>query len=211
MAKVLGFVGVESYDVILTLAVLLRKLNLSVALQDLSFDRSLSYSIPGMCDNGDVNDVCEWCDMLVAGKDYDFPDTDYLLIYAGRNLDAVQSCDEIYAVTDQQKHNIEMVKGLHLMDDQYPVVIYRHFQTKIKKSYVAYELKCLMLADDALLEINDSEQAIESRVAIQYNVDKCIRNVNRDILNVCKFIVATDFSEKQVESAVKVIKKVGTR
>ena len=43
MAKTLGFVGIESYDVMLTLTALLKELGLSVALQDLSYDKSLVY------------------------------------------------------------------------------------------------------------------------------------------------------------------------
>lgn len=210
MAKTLGFVGIESYDVMLTLTALLKELGLSVALQDLSYDKSLVYSIPGLNDC-DGSKVCEWHDCLVADGEYDFPETDYLLIYFGRNLNNTDQCDEIYAVTDQQNHNIEFLKQLELNGDQYPVVIYRHFQTKIKKSYVAYELQFLELEENALLEMLDTEQTIEMKVAMQYNVDKCIRKVSQDTLNVCKFIVATDFSEKQVESAVRVVKKLGMR
>ena len=204
MSKVLGFYGIESYDIILSLAMVLHNLDLSVSICDWSKDKSLACTIPGL----EEESVCEWNDIRVYRDDTIEPTvTDYVIIYFGREENGMELCDEIYLVTDQQKHNVEMMKNLSVPESVYPVVIYRHFQSKITLKYLKHELEDKGIQDNDYLEIVDTEASVLHRVMYQYDVSKGFGKMDRGIAEICKYVAGTDFAENQINTVILRMRK----
>lgn len=204
MPKVLGFYGIESYDIILSLAMVLHNLDLSVSICDWSKDKSLACIIPGL----EEESVCEWNDIRVYRDDTIEPAvTDYVIIYFGREENGIELCDEIYMVTDQQKHNVEMMKNLSIPESVYPVVIYRHFLSKITLKYLKHELEDKGIQDNDYLEIVDTEASVLNRVMYQYNVSKGFGKMDRGIVEICKYVAGTDFAENQINTVILRMRK----
>ena len=173
MSKVLGFCGIESYDIVHLLSRTMAGLGKTVACVDYSDDGALACTVPFGLSTGDEAVYYDVTIRNAANTEEALTDEysqyDYLIFYFGKTIKpvALAACEEVYLVTDYQKHNINFLKNVVLLDAQYRTVIYRNrVEAKIDLRYVMNELQPLDVDDDTFLYVEDSQQDYDNMVLL---------------------------------------------
>lgn len=205
MLKISGFVGIESYDLILLLAQAIKMTGTPVTIADVSYDRSLQYAVPDLTSDT----TTQFSDITyLSQKDLSLPQAtgSYLLIYFGKNpvQGLLQKCSDVFLVTDYQKHNISFIRELQLPEEAYRFLIIRYKITnKITPDYVCYELKDLGIEQDAIFSFDDSPQDLGNQILLQYNADKTVHKVSQEILNCIACALSGDYEDDTIKRIVK--------
>ncbi len=126
-ASVIGFFGIEKYDLILYLSSLLLNLDRKVLIIDNSETEALTFSIPipesmnpKICKINYRNmDFVKERNAAQYQMDYDF-----ILIDFGfrTNHKDIPLCSFVYLVTDKQRHNIARIRNLKLSQNAYLII-----------------------------------------------------------------------------------------
>ncbi|MEY8333254.1 hypothetical protein AALB53_09120 [Lachnospiraceae bacterium 47-T17] len=205
-SKVFGFIGIESYDLVHALGSVITALGCNAILVDNSEDGALACTVPYGMDNGTVVnyygvDVARFIDADEFRDEYE-----YIILYLGADCEdgSAQDCDEVYLVTDYQKHNIQKLLNVSLKDEQCRYLIYRdRIAAKIDLSYLQEVLSPLGINDETSYMITESQNDYDNMVMLQYDsvvpkfsVSQSAQELITDILNV-------DFNSKNILAAIK--------
>lgn len=217
MTRVSGFVGVESYDLVLYLAKVAKYLydfdkdgnhlgEASVLVLDKSNDNSLRSCID-FIDNMDGETV-NYCGFEFATSCSDFSDYTIVLIYYGRNLEEDFSiCDDLYLVTDYQKHNTEVIKEINVGETTYPFLVVRdRINSKITPDSIFYDTDtCVHFTskENDLIEIQDTQSDLAARVALQYDGRIDMRGLSESMNSFIIKALNADYQEKDIKTAIK--------
>lgn len=204
-SKVIGFIGIECYDLMLYIAKMLLQLKCSALLVDASYSQSLSYVFQG--------DIVpnEYLDLygvdLLAGVDFFDPSLaqgyDYTLVYFGFDQNGLQNCDELYIVTDYQRHNMAAIRTIDPGNIcRFLVVRDRAYYNWNSKSIVA-EFPNLEISVDDIYSIEDSETDVSLRIALHHSAKLNMKKVSLDIKEFVLHVLDVDFDAKTLESAWK--------
>lgn len=212
MQEVIGYLGIESYDIILLQARLLRELGENVGLLDCSYDKSLAYAIPGLMES--ASDFIEFAGSIACTSDSGIPDVlrncGVIIIYAGRNCTAacINDLTAVRFVTDFQKHNIEFIKSCKLEDGTSVQVILREkIESKIKSDFILNELHEFEIKSEDVFSLEDTQLDLENRVTLQYGALKKMKRISSEMLEFIGNTVTGKYDEKEVKQVLKRIRR----
>lgn len=210
MSKVLGFVGIESYDLVHLLGQTITKLGRAVIIVDCSEFGDFVSTVPYGVDDGCV---VEYCDMTIARGialdeiiTDDTDEYDYAIIYFGSSIKHpdIELCEEVYLVTDFQKHNINRLLQVVLDNEQCRFLIYRNrVSTKIDITYVINTLKSLEVDEDTTYVLDDEQEDYDNMVMLQYDSVLNGVSISSGIKDFIVDVLKVDFTQKMIQGAIK--------
>lgn len=208
MSKILGFLGVESYDLVYYLGSVMHALGKSVLAVDYSPLGELASIVPYGLSNGEV--VEQYGVNIAKNVELDdvleSEDYDYVILYFSSFIkhDNVVDCDEVYLVTDFQKHNINNFLNLDLDDEQCRFLVYRNrIETKIDLMYVINALKGLEITEEETYVMEDAQDDYDAMVMLQYDSIVNGLRISADVSNFIIDVLNVDFTEKLISNAIK--------
>lgn len=207
--KFIGFIGIDKYDIIHYTARVLKNLGKEILLIDASERKALTASIPLTAETiFDYNGI-DFVSSLGAAKKYAvLSNYDYVLIDFGfqKNNPLIHKCNEIWLVSDMQKHNIMHLRSLKLQHTQPRFLILRdRGYTKIL-DYLVQLLKPLSIQKNTVFIIKEDENSYRRMLDCMYNDKILMRKISRDIIEVIKNILAQDFTEPEINRALRACK-----
>lgn len=134
---------------------------------------------------------------------------DYTLVYFGYNVTDVLCgmCDEVFLVTDYQKHNVERLKTVQLGNGQYPFLVLRdRVSSKITPEWIQLELQDFEIENDAVFELEDTEADLENKVLLQHNSDKKIKKPSNSMMAFFAAVLLSDFESTEIKKLMKGIR-----
>jgi hypothetical protein len=211
-ANAVGFLGIETYDLILYMSKLLLNLNQKVLIIDNSETEALTCCVPipeslnpkiSKINFRNIDFVKERS-ILEYMEDYD-----YILIDFGFKTTHkdIKNCSFVYLVTDKQQHNILRIQSLKLTQDAYLII-----KDIIKNESAAYLLDYLKenkinIKQYYYLYYDDADK--ENMISLQYNNDIKFKNQSgqlKYLLN--QLIIETlHFNKAEVGQAYKKAKR----
>lgn len=208
---VYGFAGVECYDLILYLAKCIKVLGAEVCIADCSTDGSLADCIPGLEQGAfqtefdgmlAVKGLSKLTDVLECAEGME------VLVYFGKTYTWLDVCNEVYFVTDQQKHNVRALSKISAMNCAVHkrLVVRGGFYQKITAESINYELENLGIAANDVLYLEDSAVDYENRLYLQYGVVKKLRQISQDGKRFLKFAIGDGCEYKALSKAIKMIR-----
>lgn len=203
-SKVFGFVGMECYDLIFYASKTASELGFEVLMVDLSPNKDLSYLYPGEFNNGDTVDVDGVA--LIKGKLEKgcFSGYDYILINYGCNPQSLYICDEIYFVTNFQKHNISPLQSLQVPEVPCYLVVRDRGACSMNYDYILNELPNISVQEeDDIYAIEDSDADVCTRVFLQHSMITKFSKLSSSIKDFVKHVLEADFSPKDIDHAWK--------
>lgn len=207
--KVYGFVGVESYDLILALGRTLAVLNCKVLLLDKSSDSTLMYTATEDVQSGsevDYYNMSMVCKKPVVECE---PDRyDYIFINFGRtsNDEDLARCDEIYLVTDYQLSSVLGVASVPIAADQSRFAIFRdRIDGRIDLDYAVLRLECQNITENNVYYLEDGPQDLANRVACQYDSVFYFDGMSSTIRDFILSVLNIDFTNKEIINAMRTL------
>ena len=211
--KVIGFLGVDKYDMIHYISRILKNLSYKVLLVDYSESKALKNSIP-------IPSGLDSSTNIVEYRSVDFsnelkPDADtinrynYILIDFGFQTShyELKNCTDIVFVTDLQQHNANRLLNFKIPIIHKYLIIREVIKSKITADYVTQLLEPLKVIKGNHYII--SQDTIDSRIMIecQYNNKfkfNRISNPFKDLLfDFISLITAETNTEKEIKKAYK--------
>lgn len=201
---VIGFLGLDSYDLILYLAGYLNNLGQKILIADYSIYGGLSYCIPSPVS---LNPDKE----RIRYKDIDFirynnesireEEYHYILIDFGWNINykGIFTCDFLYITTDLQQQNMNRILDMNLADIEVYILIKNFFHMNNITTVKGYLLENNFTCKDCYL-YPSSQKDMENMVMLQYYHDIKINNISRQLRNLIEtmLIAHLAFDEKEV-------------
>lgn len=207
--KFIGFLGTDKYDIIHYTAKVLRKLGQETLLIDASARKALTASVPMTSDKVfDYNGI-DFVSSLSAAKEYaDLREYDYILIDFGfqKENPLIHRCNEIWLVSDMQKHNIMYLRSLKLKNSQPRFLILRErTYTKII-DYLVQLLKPLGIQKNTVFTIKEDDNSYKRMLDCMYNDNISMKKISKDMTDIIKNILAQDFTESDLNKALRACK-----
>ena len=210
--KIIGFVGIDKYEILLYLSRILYHLNKKVLLADFSETRSLTESIPipeVLCESNTYLDY-RGID-FVKGQNYIFDmyrNYDYVLIDFGFNHEALSEiyCDHLIYITDLQLHHAKGLGRLKALGSPKSYIIIKDvFHCKVTPDIILSEIKLKTIIENIYI-IEQDGLDIKFKIYSQYNqtfyfdkLSKSMKTFLKDIL----YQFDENFSKSYIQSAYK--------
>ena len=210
-ATVIGWVGIEKYDIILYLAKLLTCLNKKVLLIDRSENSALTYCIPiPAIMNATSNKVnFRNIDFIKERNVSDFiNDYDYILIDFGfKTTHAdIYKCDKIIIVTDKQQHNIDTMYTLKSKSEVLLVLKAEGNKREIDALQESIREQ-LQIEDIVVMGFDEIDK--EKMIMLQYNSEIKMKRLSGQYIYLLEQIMTTilKFDSKDFGQAYKQLKR----
>lgn len=201
----MSFIGCECYDLILYLAKTLNALGASVLIIDNSDDHSLSTCIPTL-DSVGLGQPVDYNNGITTVRGLeDVPDNfEYVLIYHGKDtLADLSQSNEVFLVTDYQKHNVEFLQQVELDDDNYPLLVIRdRVSSKITPASIQEKLLKFEVDPNDVLVIDDTNDDLQCKVLCQYNAHVGFLNVSTSIKEFI-YTALSEYDRKSIKGAIR--------
>ena len=199
--KFIGFLGIDKYDIIHYTSKILNKLGVSTLMIE-----ALSASIPMPSESiFDYNGVDFVPSLAAAKKHADLRDYDYVLIDFGfqRNNPLIHKCDEIWLVSDMQKHNIMHLRNLRLNPRQPRFLILRDRAYMRIIDYLVQLLKPLGINKNTVFVLKEDENSYKRMLDCMYDDKISMKKISQDMVEVLKNILAQEFTEPEIKKALR--------
>ncbi|MGB8455261.1 MAG: hypothetical protein WCD89_23385 [Anaerocolumna sp.] len=211
-ANVIGFLGIETYDLILYISKLLINLNQEVLIIDNSETEALTCCIPiPESLNPKISKInyrhIDFVKERTSNEymdDYDFIFVDFGFKTSNKDI---KNCSFIYLVTDKQQHNILRIQNLKLTQEVYLII--KDIIKSENAAYLADNLKenKINVKQYYCLYYDDADK--ENMISLQYNNDIKFKNQSgqlKELLN--QLIIETlHFNKTEVGQAYKKAKR----
>lgn len=202
--NIVGFIGTESYEIILYLSRVFHSLGKKVLMVDYSYTGSLAICIPvplGLNARDDVIDyrktdftmkelsedmINEYDDILI-NFEFNFSDCHKL----------IKNCNHLVFVTDQQKHNIgslDLVPEFDIDVSRTQLIIKNFVESKIDKNYIKEGLKNTIFEDNVYL-IEQDDLNTKSRILVQFDTKFTFKRISKSIKEYLKDTVKILYKE----------------
>jgi hypothetical protein len=211
-SKMIGFVGIEKYEIIHYLSRILFHLQQKVLLLDQSSERALACSIPvlypGNKEIMDYNgvDVAEGLSTEAIG----WLDYDYILVDLGFQVKhpLLAVCDEVYLVSDLQLHNIRNLSALSLEKHQERFLILKtFFANQINPRYIYEEMTPLMIREENSYALSLEEKDYENCLQCQYQNRISIKRISKGMKRMLCEMLSADFTKVQIDRAFRMAER----
>lgn len=210
--KIIGFHGIESYEIMHYLSRILFHMGCKVLLVDLSETCSLTGTVPipnGLKYKEQVIDY-KGVDFSLSTSSINNKEYNVVLVYFGFlfDPDIFRICDVIFYVTDQQHHNVKRLNKLHASINRY-LIIKDYIPCKIRSEFIKNTLtklsipneKCIILPYDKKDKLSMIQNGWNN--TIQFNQ---VSNKMRELLFTI-LILILEINEKAVIKACKKAEK----
>lgn len=200
----IGFLGLDSYDLILLIAKYLDKLGQRVLIMDYSKFGRLSYCIPAPASLSPEKDLIQYNNLdfirynkeIIQREDYN-----YIIIDFGWDVShhLIPSCEMIYIVTDLQQQNMEQILGIKIPELTVYILLKNYFHANNIKN-VEYYFKENHFSIKNCYLFPASERDLENMVMLQYYHDIKLNQTSKQLRNLIYTILINDFNfgEKEV-------------
>lgn len=211
--NIVGFMGIENYEIIMYVSRILNNLGKKVLMVDYSETGSLAACVPVPVGLNAKDDIIDFrrtdFTMKIISSDI-LNEYDDILINFGFNVsdDILDACNHLVFITDQQKQNIENIAALpkvEINDTRKQMVIKDSVESKINQAYILKELKNVVF-DDNVYVLDQDENNTISKLLVQYDVKFGFRKVSKALKNYLKDTVKslyTELSDKELNRAYK--------
>lgn len=213
-ARLMGFVGVDKYDIIHYLASTLTVLNKRVLVVDSSMHGSITCTMPSIyrCERGIFNyrdfDVVLHPDFSMI----DFNQYDFVLVDFGfdiKNRDMVRM-HEVYMVTDMQMQNVLRFKELELWPYQERFLVVRDIvRLRSVDNYIIEEFLDKSVGPDNTFAVQLDETDKIRMLDCMYNADYKFKDLSEPMRSLLYGIMSPYFKEKEFYKAFKTAAKGG--
>lgn len=219
--KVIGFIGIEQFDIILYLSRVLKNLNKKILLFDLSENFKLSACIPFpdqllAIDNSDCKVIdYSGVDIIMKGEgskkisSFIKQEYDYILIDFGFDLKnkEIIKCNELFLVTDFNKTNISKLNNYLFDSIKNKFLIFRDVvDGKITPIYVLEEhLPNLRIEKNQCSTLYQDYLDTKMKISWQYDDNIRFKKLSIHFKNWIKDTVAylSNSTKKEIEKAYK--------
>lgn len=212
--RLIGFVGVDKYDIIHYLANILTVLNKSVLVVDSSLYGSITYTMPSIYrqEHGIFNyrnfDVVLHPDLSMI----DFTPYDFVLVDFGFDVHNgdIMRMHEVYMVTDMQMHNVLRFKELELWPYQERFLVVRDIvRLRSIDNYIIEEFLDKSVGPDNTFAVHLDESDKIKMLDCMYNTTYKFKELSESMRSLLYGIVSPYFKEKEFYKAFKVAAKGG--
>lgn len=214
--KIIGFLGVDKYDIILYLSRILYKLNKKILLLDCSENRALTYSIPMpnhiLCEGDDsyiVNYRGIDCasNSVITQEIMEKYKQEYHVILMDfgfqENHELVENCTHIVLVLDQKLHNLKRIRQFSLPKEcEKFLIFYEVYGCKISLNYIIEEL-VFDIPEDNIYEVFQDSVDIKRSIDCQYNDVIRFHKLTKPYQKLLHSIVATLYPENKTKEKAK--------
>lgn len=213
--NVIGFVGVEKYEIILYLSRILHHLNLKVLLVDLSESEALYSCIPIPKDMRNKENKIDYrgIDFIKnENKLYDLQGNyDVILIDFGFNSysNILSQCNRILLFTDLQLHNIERIKNMKIQTVAEMSLILKEFiNCKITPEFITTQIGYNIDKEQVYVFHND---IIDMKYKIHSQYDDCFhfKKLSRSYKQFLKDVIFELVINIDLKTYRKAYKKAG--
>ena len=202
--SIIGFAGIEKYDLIINLALILRKLDKKVAIYDLSESKAICYTVPYGLEPGAADlkgaDVFSDVSTLADNK----TSYDYILIDFGFDVhnEAVALCKELYIVTDFQMQNYKKLLELELGNNQarYLVLRYTDVNKHLQNSIISEFAKLYVTQNNTFRLESFLEDSMHEGV-IRF------KKIPEDVRFFLMTVLADTVEEPALKGAIKALQR----
>lgn len=205
----IGFLGLDSYDVIIFLARFLTSLGEKVLIKDYSQLGGLSYCIPTPVSLNPEKEVISFRDIdyiksesnLNLEEEYSF-----ILIDFGLHTkhETIKQCENLYLLTDLQQHNIDYFLNMEVSDISVYFLLKNYFNASNIKSFREYLNEKEFIVKNCYM-YPSSERDLENKVLLQYSGDMKWKSLTKQMKELLYSILieTLSFSEKEVVKSKK--------
>lgn len=206
MGIIVGFVGIESYDLIHYLSRIARALGQKSLMVDLSDNRALSHTIRNpLVPDGEIVDF-RGVDFIARKIDVSkFSGYDYVFIDFGFQVNStvIDVCDEVFCVTDFQRHNIARLREVQLGEQFIILVLKDEVSINVKADAVLAQLPELQIDSENVYTIAHSDSNYASALGIQYGSVFRFDRITSDYKTLLLDYFSEMFKESEVKAALK--------
>lgn len=210
LSELIGFVGVEKYDLILYLSSLLSVMDNKILLIDNSETEALTCCIPvPSALNPKVSKVTFGnIDFLKENNPSNYKEKyDYIMVDYGFKAahKDIASCDKLFFVTDTQQHNIDKINRLKTIETE-SFLILKDLCWRDKAESIRQSIS-LPVKDYYSLEYDETDRA--NMIELQYSEKVSLRKISPEYKEIIQKIM-TDIlkkDHKQYGVAFKILKK----
>lgn len=210
--KMIGFVGIEKYEIIHYLSRILFHLNQKILLADQSEERALACSIP--VPFSDTREIIDYNGVDVSlGMNMDelrSVEYDYILADFGFQVHhpMLTICDEVYLVSDLQLHNIRNLSAMDLEKHQHRFLILKaFFVNKVNPDFIYEEMSHLMIHEDNSYALPMEERDYENCLNCQYENQISMKRISRYVKQLLYEMLLPDFSKNQLDRAFRLAER----
>ena len=208
--KLIGFIGTEKYDIMHYLSRVLKRLGKEVLMIDASKRKALTASVPtSHAVLFDYNGVDFAANLECLREHASLSDYDYVLIDFGfqRTNKLVDKCNEIWFVTDEQKHNLMHIRSVKLQATQPRFAIMRSISSKRQLSYYLQLLQGVGITRSTVFVLPDTTQNRKAMLNCMYRDLISLKEITNEMADVLAQIIANDFSEKEIYNAIRALRR----
>jgi hypothetical protein len=216
--NVIGFYGIENYEIILYLSRILDSIGRKVLMIDYSSLTDLKSCIPIPIGIYVETDIVTYSGIDYTKKfiDQDLIDNyDDILIYFGFNfIESVNKyCTRIVYVTDQQKHNIDRLALITETDTKIDLpkslLIKDVVDCKITREYIIERLQKNIKKEDVFVFLQD-EIDKKIKIILQYNTSFAFQKISNTVKEYLRNMVRNmcpGIAEKELKAAYKIAER----
>lgn len=144
---IVGFIGIDNYDIIMYLAKIFSKLNSRVLLLDYSLNQSLTVCIPHPKDLSSLDEFIDYGGIDFTRtrdiKPNKISNYDYVLInYGLYNIEDVSYCSHLIITSDIQRHHLDIVSKLTIDDDKLLQIVIKDVYDGVMTGERALKMIC---------------------------------------------------------------------
>lgn len=207
--KVIGLIGIDKYDIIHYLAKLLHTLGQRVLVIDGSSRKAVTATLPAQGTVFDFGGVDFVAGFDKAKANVRLSDYDFVIIDFGFSVGSklILKCDEVWLITDEQKHNIINLQNVKLSPKQPRFVVIRSDTPNKLHSYFLQLLAPLGVTQNTVYHIMETKGSRHNRLQIMYQNIISMRGVSDDMLYVLTLMLAPYFSEREINMAIRNVRR----
>lgn len=203
LTKKIGFIGIESYEIIHYLSRVLIHMNKKVLLVDRSETRSLEYSISAPKELkqkvADYRGV-DFSDKIPEKSEYDL----VLIFYGFKENKDSSDCDDLFFVTDLQVHNMDRLNQKNPCKSKY-VIVKNMIPLKINEKFVRLYLDKLELSKERFIFLLEDKRDKECMLYCQWEHVFTFHQISSSLkdLILSILIIACGAEKKEVSRAYR--------
>lgn len=207
MSKIVSFCGTDCYDLVHYLARTAQSLGAEVLVIDRSRNEAMAVTVPVPLGE-DIMDY-RGVDFTRAHIDLNSYNYDYVFIYHGTNaIELSDMVEEVYLVTDCQKHHIDELKRFVLPEGRYRSLIIRNFvNNKNYSRYACTSLQCFDIEPGTVVELPFSNRDLSYMLSVQYDGVYTFSGLSVETKEFIVNFFSVDYPEKTVKKAFNLAAK----
>lgn len=206
--KIIGFAGIECYDLMVCLGKTINRLGCSCILVDNSDDLSLACVYQDELSEGEIMAI----GMMQIARNLHLAENEleqynYVLVYFGFNSQEFAACDEIYCVSDFQQHNIRRIAKFDLGEVCRFLVVREGVCSNLSAAFLVESLPNLRISQNSVFEIAESDEDLVAKIMMHHSVKLHFAKASSGIRDFVVQVLNVDFADREIRKAFKLASK----